>query len=80
MARRSSITPAFTTTSRDQNREDDMEKLLSVEQVADCLGVPVNTLSLRVGPYLRYDPVVREGLICDWVTPATFRQGFERKA
>lgn len=51
-----------------------MEKLLSVEEVADFLGVPVNTLyqwrhkgtgpnAFRVGRFLRYDPVdVREWL------------------
>lgn len=44
-----------------------MEKLLSVEDVADFLGVPVNTLyqwrhkgtgptAFRVGRFLRYDP------------------------
>jgi excisionase family DNA binding protein len=44
-----------------------MEKLLSVEEVADFLGVPVNTLyqwrhkgtgpiAFRVGRFLRYDP------------------------
>lgn len=44
-----------------------MEKLLSVEEVADYLGVPVNTLyqwrhkgtgpiAFRVGRFLRYDP------------------------
>ncbi len=51
-----------------------MEKLLSVEEVAEFLGVPVNTLyqwrhkgtgptAFRVGRFLRYDPVdVREWL------------------
>ena len=51
-----------------------MEKLMSVEEVADFLGVPVNTLyqwrhkgtgpeAYRVGRFLRYDPDdVREWL------------------
>lgn len=51
-----------------------MEKLMSVEDVADYLGVPVNTLyqwrhkgtgpdAFRIGRHLRYDPaVVREWL------------------
>ena len=67
MALPSSTTPAIYDRSRDQNRGDDMEKLLSVEQVADFLGVPVNTLyqwrhkgtgpsAFRVGRFLRYDP------------------------
>ena len=44
-----------------------MERLLSVEEVADFLGIPVNTLyqwrhkgtgpiAFRVGRFLRYDP------------------------
>ncbi len=51
-----------------------MEKLLSVDEVAEFLGIPVNTLyqwrhkgtgptAFRVGRFLRYDPVdVREWL------------------
>ena len=51
-----------------------MEKLLSVEEVAEFLSIPVNTLyqwrhkgtgptAFRVGRFLRYDPVdVREWL------------------
>lgn len=67
MALPSSTTPAIHDRSRDQDRGDVMEKLLSVEQVADFLGVPVNTLyqwrhkgtgptAFRVGRFLRYDP------------------------
>lgn len=52
-----------------------MEKLLSVEEVADFLGVPVNTLyqwrhkgtgpiAFRVGRFLRYDPAE----VRDWLT------------
>jgi len=52
-----------------------MEKLLSAEEVAEFLGIPVNTLyqwrhkgtgpnAFRVGRFLRYDPVdVREWLL-----------------
>jgi predicted DNA-binding transcriptional regulator AlpA len=51
-----------------------MEKLMSIEDVAEFVGVPVNTLyqwrrkgtgptAFRVGRFLRYDPVnVREWL------------------
>lgn len=60
--------------ARGPNLGDDMEKLLSVEEVAEFLGVPVNTLyqwrhkgtgptAFRVGRFLRYDPVdVRDWL------------------
>ena len=48
------------------NRGENMERLLTVEEVADFLGVPVNTLyqwrhkgtgpvAFRVGRFLRYD-------------------------
>lgn len=48
------------------NRAENMERLLTVEEVADFLGVPVNTLyqwrhkgtgpvAFRVGRFLRYD-------------------------
>lgn len=59
---------------RDLNQGGTMEKLLSVEDVADFLGVPVNTLyqwrhkgigptAFRVGRFLRYDPAdVRQWL------------------
>ncbi len=60
--------------TRGPNPGDDMEKLLSVEEVAEFLSIPVNTLyqwrhkgtgptAFRVGRFLRYDPVdVREWL------------------
>jgi excisionase family DNA binding protein len=49
-----------------------MEKLMSVEEVAEFLGVPVNTLyqwrhkgtgpdAFRVGRHLRYDPLAARG-------------------
>ncbi len=52
-----------------------MEKLLSVEEVADFLSIPVNTLyqwrhkgtgpiAFRVGRFLRYDPAE----VRDWLT------------
>ncbi len=52
-----------------------MEKLLSVEEVAEFLGVPVNTLyqwrhkgtgptAFRVGRFLRYDP----GDVREWLS------------
>jgi excisionase family DNA binding protein len=52
-----------------------MERLLTVEEVADFLGVPVNTLyqwrhkgtgpiAFRVGRFLRYDPAE----VRDWLT------------
>lgn len=52
-----------------------MEKLLTVEEVADFFGVPVNTLyqwrhkgtgpiAFRVGRFLRYDPAE----VRDWLT------------
>lgn len=60
--------------SRGSSPGGTMEKLMSAEEVADFLGVPVNTLyqwrhkgtgpdAFRVGRHLRYDPVaVREWL------------------
>ena len=53
-----------------------LEKLLSVEEVAEFLGVPVNTLyqwrhkgtgpsAFRVGRFLRYDPVVLRAWLDD---------------
>ena len=52
--------------STTHNRGENMERLLTVEEVADFLGVPVNTLyqwrhkgtgpvAFRVGRFLRYD-------------------------
>lgn len=60
MSRRSD-TPSTT-----PNRGENMDRLLTVEEVADFLGVPVNTLyqwrhkgsgpvAFRVGRFLRYD-------------------------
>ena len=60
--------------ARDQSRGVHMERLLSVEEVAEFLGVPINTLyqwrhkgtgptAFRVGRFLRYDAAdVREWL------------------
>lgn len=66
MSRRSEPAPTRHA-PRDPNQGGTMEKLLSVEDVADFLGVPVNTLyqwrhkgtgptAFRVGRFLRYDP------------------------
>lgn len=66
MSRRSEPAPTRHA-PRDSNQGGTMEKLLSVEDVADFLGVPVNTLyqwrhkgtgptAFRVGRFLRYDP------------------------
>lgn len=68
MSRRSSAVPIQRKELDHAHGRDDMEKLLSVEEeVADYLGVPVNTLyqwrhkgtapiAFRVGRFLRYDP------------------------
>lgn len=74
MSRRSSTVPLQRSARDHADRRDDMEKLLSVEQVADYLGVPVNTLyqwrhkgtgpiAFRVGRFLRYDPAQ----VRDWL-------------
>lgn len=74
MAHRSSTRPAPHVAG---HLHDDvsMEKLLSVDEVADYLGIPVNTLyqwrhkgtgptAFRVGRFLRYDPAAIRG----WLT------------
>lgn len=74
MSRRSSTVPIQRSAHDHVDRRDDMEKLLSVEEVADYLGVPVNTLyqwrhkgtgpvAFRVGRFLRYDPAQ----VRDWL-------------
>ena len=75
MLRRSSPPPTRHRELRDPNRGETMEKLLSAEEVADFLGVPVSTLyqwrhkgtgptAFRVGRFLRYDPAQ----VRDWLT------------
>jgi excisionase family DNA binding protein len=67
-----------TANRRGPSRGVHMEKLLSAEEVAEFLGIPVNTLyqwrhkgtgptAFRVGRHLRYDPVV----VRDWLTAHT---------
>lgn len=74
MARLSNPTPTIQHRSRGSSRGGGMEKLMSVEEVAEFLGIPVNTLyqwrhkgtgpdAFRVGRHLRYDP----GAIRDWL-------------
>lgn len=74
MSRRSSAVPIQRSEHDHSDRREDMEKLLSVEEVADYLGVPVNTLyqwrhkgtgpiAYRVGRFLRYDPAQ----VRDWL-------------
>lgn len=74
MSRRSSAVPIHRRERDHAHPRDDMEKLLSVEEVADYLGVPVNTLyqwrhkgtgptAFRVGRFLRYDPAQ----VRDWL-------------
>jgi excisionase family DNA binding protein len=74
MARLSNPKSTFDHRSRGSSRGGVMEKLMSAEEVAEFLGIPVNTLyqwrhkgtgpdAFRVGRHLRYDPVaVREWL------------------
>lgn len=74
MSRRSEPAATRHHAPRDLNQGGTMEKLLSVEDVADFLGVPVNTLyqwrhkgtgptAFRVGRFLRYDPAE----VRDWL-------------
>ena len=74
MSRRSSAVPIQRGELDHPHHREDMEKLLSVEEVADYLGVPVNTLyqwrhkgtgpvAYRVGRFLRYDPAQ----VRDWL-------------
>ncbi len=64
--------------ARGASRGTTMEKLMSVDEVADFLGIPVNTLyqwrhkgtgptAFRVGRFLRYDPAN----VRDWLTTAS---------
>ena len=71
---RLSESPTTGRRARGQSRGVPMERLMSVEEVAEYLGIPVNTLyqwrhkgtgptAFRVGRFLRYDAAnVREWL------------------
>jgi len=63
-----------------------MEKLLSVDEVADYLGIPVNTLyqwrhkgtgpmAFRVGLFLRYDPAAVRNWLADHSEPTEASHG-----
>lgn len=85
MAGRSSTKPVQTISD---HLVDDvsMEKLLSVSEVADYLGIPVNTLyqwrhkntgpkAFRVGRFLRYDPAAVRGWLTDQSEPTGVAHG-----
>lgn len=85
MARRQSTEPAQ---NMAHHLRDDvsMEKLLSVDEVADYLGVPVNTLyqwrhkgtgptAFRVGRFLRYDPAAVRSWLADQSEPTGASHG-----
>lgn len=85
MARRSSTKPVQTIS--DHLTDDvSMEKLLSVDEVADYLGIPVNTLyqwrhkntgpkAFRIGRFLRYDPAAVRGWLADQSEPTGVAHG-----
>lgn len=85
MASRSSAKPAQTVSDPLVDNVS-MEKLLSVDEVADYLGIPVNTLyqwrhkgtgptAFRVGRFLRYDPGAVRSWLADHSEPAVVSHG-----
>lgn len=85
MARRSRTEPVQHMAYRLRN-DVSMEKLRSVDEVADYLGIPVNTLyqwrhkgtgpaAFRVGRFLRYDPAAVRSWLADHSEPARVSHG-----